>query len=66
VYGVGYAARRPEVGLPKALAISHLMPLYTYVWYVASWRALVRIVLRRRGWSKTTRVAEPSRQEVVG
>jgi 1,2-diacylglycerol 3-beta-glucosyltransferase len=66
VYGVGYAARRPDVGLPKALAIAHLMPLYTYVWYVASWRALVRILLRRRGWSKTTRVAETPLREVVG
>jgi hypothetical protein len=66
VYGVGYAARRPDVGLPKALAIAHLMPLYTYVWYVASWRALLRILLRRRGWSKTTRVAETPLREVVG
>jgi 1,2-diacylglycerol 3-beta-glucosyltransferase len=65
VYALGYAARRPEVGLPKAVAISHLMPLYTYIWYAASWRALARILLRRRGWSKTTRVAEPP-QEVVG
>lgn len=58
-YGWAYARHVDEVSLPRALGIAHLMPLYTYIWYVAAWRALTRLVLRRQGWAKTDRLAEP-------
>jgi cellulose synthase/poly-beta-1,6-N-acetylglucosamine synthase-like glycosyltransferase len=58
VYGLSYARHREDVGLLKALGISHLMPLYTYVWYAAAWRAVTRIVLRRKSWAKTARLVE--------
>ncbi len=57
-YGLSYARNREDVGRLRALAVAHLMPLYTYVWYVAAWRALGRLVLRRRGWAKTARLHE--------
>lgn len=58
-YGWAYARHVDEVSLPRALGIAHLMPLYTYMWYVAAWRALTRLVMRRQGWAKTDRLAEP-------
>ena len=55
-----HARHVEQVSLPRALGLAHLMPLYTYMWYVAAWRALTRMVLRRRVWAKTARLAEPS------
>lgn len=57
-YGAAYARHREDVSLPHALALAHLMPLYTYVWYIAVWRALGRIVLGRHSWAKTARITE--------
>lgn len=57
-YGWAYARHVKEVSLPHALGLAHLMPLYTYMWYIAAWRALIRLVLRRRGWAKTDRLAD--------
>ena len=53
-----YSRHVDEVTLPQALGYSHLMPLYTYMWYVAAWRAVFRLVLRRQSWAKTDRLAE--------
>ena len=68
-YGFAYARHVDEVRLPLALCVAHLMPVYTYMWYVASWRALSRIVLRRRNWAKTARLedvpAEPLPNQAV-
>ena len=58
-YGWAYARHVEGVSLPRALGLAHLMPLYTYMWYVAAWRAVTRLVLRRRSWAKTARLAEP-------
>lgn len=57
-YGWAYSRHVDEVSLPRALGYAHLMPLYTYMWYVAAWRALFRLVLRRQSWAKTDRLAE--------
>lgn len=58
IYGAAYARHRAEVSLPRALALAHLMPAYTYVWYIAVWRALGRILTGRHSWAKTPRLAE--------
>lgn len=42
----------------RMLVLAHLLPIYNYVWYVAEWRALYRIVRGRKGWAKTARHAE--------
>ncbi|HEX6195057.1 MAG TPA: glycosyltransferase family 2 protein [Jiangellaceae bacterium] len=57
-YGAAYARHRDDVSRPKAFALAHLVPLYTYVWYVAVWRALFRMILRQRSWAKTARHSE--------
>lgn len=53
-----YRRRGGELSPARALLFAHLLPLYNYIWYVAQWRALYRIVRRRRGWTKTARVRE--------
>jgi 1,2-diacylglycerol 3-beta-glucosyltransferase len=42
----------------KTIVLAHALSIYNYVWYVAEWRALGRMVLRRRAWTKTPRVTE--------
>ncbi|GAA5198589.1 glycosyltransferase family 2 protein [Rugosimonospora acidiphila] len=45
-------SRRGAAGLGLAFA------LYIYIFYITSWRAVIRLVLRRNSWSKTRRNAE--------
>jgi cellulose synthase/poly-beta-1,6-N-acetylglucosamine synthase-like glycosyltransferase len=59
-YGMAYARHREDVSRARAFALAHVVPLYTYVWYVAVWWALLRMLLRRRSWAKTARHAEVS------
>ncbi len=62
VYAYTYWLRTREVGFLKAFAFAHAYTIYTYLWIPAGWWALTRIVLRRRGWAKTSRnpEAEPT------
>jgi cellulose synthase/poly-beta-1,6-N-acetylglucosamine synthase-like glycosyltransferase len=55
-----YWRQARDIGLARALVLGHLLLAYNYVWYAAAWRALVRILLARRGWSKTVREPESS------
>lgn len=57
-YGLAYARHRGDVSKARGFALAHLVPLYTYVWYVAVWRALFRMALRRKSWAKTARHVE--------
>lgn len=59
-YGLSYARHREDVSRARGFALAHLVPLYTYVWYVAVWRALFRMLLRRKSWAKTARHVETS------
>jgi hypothetical protein len=65
-YGAAYARHREDVSKIHAFALAHVVPLYTYVWYVAVWRALFRMVLRRNSWAKTDRHVELSPPVSVG
>lgn len=60
--GFIYARRTRAVTLRRALVLGHLMIAWNYIGYVAAWRALFRIVLRRDDWTKTSR----SQEEHVG
>jgi len=53
-----YWRRSKDLSLPAALALAHLLAVYNYVWYVAEWKAIGRIIGRRRGWTKTSRSME--------
>ena len=58
VMSAAYARHAPDVSLPRALLVGHSMPVYNYIWYVAVWRAVLRILTGRRGWAKTARHAD--------
>lgn len=58
IIGVLYGRRTKQVGTAKAFVLGHLMLLYNYVGYGATFGALWRILRRRNSWAKTARVAE--------
>jgi cellulose synthase/poly-beta-1,6-N-acetylglucosamine synthase-like glycosyltransferase len=63
-----YQRRSGDISRLGTFGLAHLLALYNWVWYVALWRAVARIVLRRGGWAKTDRVKEdhePPTQEVL-
>ncbi len=53
-----YWRRARDISLPRAFAMAHLLSAYNYVWYLATWKAAGRALLRRRGWAKTARVID--------
>lgn len=63
-----YRRRAGDLSVLRALAMGHLLALYNYIWYIAEYRALGRILLRRNGWAKTARAVEedPSLPELDG
>jgi cellulose synthase/poly-beta-1,6-N-acetylglucosamine synthase-like glycosyltransferase len=57
-YGFSYWLREKEMGLVRSIALAHAYNLYSYLWFVAGWRAAFRMVRRKRGWAKTARTPE--------
>ncbi|MEU8782892.1 glycosyltransferase family 2 protein [Streptomyces sp. NPDC048637] len=57
-WGFVYWWRGRTVPLWKGLVMAHLMIPWSYVAHLAAWRALARIILRRNGWTKTSRESE--------
>lgn len=57
LYGLVYWRIEREHGIRfiTTFALMHLYTLYATLWYIAGWRAVVRIALGRSGWSKTER-----------
>ena len=49
---------RGRTGLFRSILLAHAFELYSHLWLIAGWMALVRIVRRKRGWDKTARVLE--------
>jgi 1,2-diacylglycerol 3-beta-glucosyltransferase len=58
VYGFCYWLRG-RAGLLRSLLLAHAFELYSHLWLISGWIAVVRIARRRRGWDKTARLAEP-------
>jgi cellulose synthase/poly-beta-1,6-N-acetylglucosamine synthase-like glycosyltransferase len=60
LYGLVYWRREREHGLRPvaAVALLHLYVLYATLWYVAGWRAALRVLLGRNGWAKTERTTD--------
>ena len=54
--GTIYKRQAGDISWPRTLVLVHFLTVYNYAWYVATWRAVGRIVLRRQGWAKTQRV----------
>ena len=62
--GFAYYRTARDMSLWRSFALSHLLLFYNYIWYAAVWRAIIRIMIRRDGWTKTTRLAEVPTQSV--
>lgn len=50
-----YLRTEPGISVTKAMGFSHLYVLYTYMWWVAGWRAVFRQLSGSRSWAKTVR-----------
>lgn len=63
-----YWRRAEDISALRAFVLAHGQAVYNLIWYVAEWWALARILGRRRGWAKTTRLPEdePSNNVLVG
>jgi cellulose synthase/poly-beta-1,6-N-acetylglucosamine synthase-like glycosyltransferase len=58
VYGFVYWLRG-RGGLVQSILLAHAFEVYSHLWLIAGWTALLRFLRRKRGWDKTARVAEP-------
>jgi 1,2-diacylglycerol 3-beta-glucosyltransferase len=58
LYAVAYWLKEPNYSLPRAIALGHLFSLYAYLWFIAGWIAVARLVFKRRSWAKTARTPE--------
>jgi hypothetical protein len=56
-HAYSYWLRSTHLGFLRALWYAHLYAVYSYLWTIAGWRALYRMVLGRNGWAKTARTA---------
>lgn len=50
---------RGRMGLGRAILLAHAFELYSHLWLIAGWAAVLRIACRKSGWAKTARVLEP-------
>jgi 1,2-diacylglycerol 3-beta-glucosyltransferase len=55
---------RGRMGFVRALVLAHLFELYSHLWLISGWWAVVRMARRKSGWAKTERSAETSRIDV--
>ena len=53
-----YWRRSRDISFLHAILIGNLLAVYNYIWYLAQWKALGRIIARRGSWTKTNRTAE--------
>jgi 1,2-diacylglycerol 3-beta-glucosyltransferase len=59
IWGPLYKRRcEPDLSVAHAMGLGLAYTCYVLIFYVTSWRAFTRIVLRRREWFKTRRNAE--------
>ncbi len=50
--------RRSDAGLARSVGLAHLAVVGSYVTFLATWKAVARIVVGRHGWAKTARHRE--------
>jgi hypothetical protein len=55
-FGLIYLRRNREIGLLRAVGLSHLLIAVTYIGYAAVWGALRRMLRGEIDWEKTQRV----------
>ena len=57
-YAFVYWLRDRQTPFIKALGYAHAYNLYSYMWFLAGWIAVFRILTGKRGWAKTKRTPE--------
>ena len=53
-----YWRQARDISWWRAVLLAHVLAIYNYVWYVATWRAVARIIRKRTDWAKTARLDE--------
>jgi 1,2-diacylglycerol 3-beta-glucosyltransferase len=66
IYAFAYWRRDAGTSFPKALLLAHVFNAYSYLWFLAGWIAVWRILTRRRGWSKTARTPDSTEERSPG
>jgi hypothetical protein len=56
VMALNYRSRSRDISLKQTIVLIHSIGLFQFVWGVAGWRALGRVVQRQGSWAKTERV----------
>jgi 1,2-diacylglycerol 3-beta-glucosyltransferase len=54
-----YWMRGRVTGFWRAVLLAHTFEVYSHLWLISGWWALLNIARRKRGWYKTARIAEP-------
>ena len=57
-YAFCYWLRDKETPFIKAFGFAHVYSLYSYMWFIAGWIAVFRMVTGKRSWAKTKRTPE--------
>ena len=55
IYAYLYLKATPDVSVARGIYYAHLYVFYSYIWFISGWKAIFRIVFRKKGWSKTSR-----------
>lgn len=58
LYAYVYRSRDGSIPFWRAALLGHLFELYAYLWFLAGWLAVSRLLLRRGSWAKTARTRE--------
>ncbi len=58
IYAYLYIRNTKRVGVLRGLWYAHLYVLYSYIWFISGWKAVFRVVFRKKGWSKTARTPD--------
>jgi hypothetical protein len=54
--GLNYRATSRDISLLRTILLIHSIGLFQFVWAIAGWWSLFRILRRHRSWAKTERV----------
>ena len=63
-YGFVYWLREDKKNFLSSLWVAHCFSLYSYLWFVAGWMAVGRVLTGKRGWAKTARTAEKEEDQL--
>jgi cellulose synthase/poly-beta-1,6-N-acetylglucosamine synthase-like glycosyltransferase len=57
-YAFTFWLHEESISFPRALVYAYIYTLYSYMWFIAGWRAVGRILTGRSSWAKTARIPE--------